>query len=984
MSAWARGSVVGLGRLFSLGLALALPVLCLFFGHRVLLLGRADSRETAAIERLEDALSRIAADRQAIEVESRFLRGIERQVFRAEHPVDAWRLLGPALKRRYGPETERVFLDGAGRAVPGLCDRPVPAYLAGKFVEAYQTCLDDSKPLPPTVQSFMKSFFGPSCVVEREGHGFLNVVSPPPAGRLAFFSRPRPTGTFMLFVPGGRAFQERSLRHRIARFNRTHADVRLTLVRPGERVRTVARRLSLGGARGESFWSALRASSTGVTRQGETMIGRRALFPSLWVVGVTRLGPVSGEHDPPFIRLVVGAAAVLWLTVLFLPFVHPGLVQPFQSVRVKLVLAFFYAVLIPLLIMGQTARRFLADRRQVLEEEAHRQAEKAILAFDHQFSRQWGELMNRVQLHFADLGSNSINTCQDFIERLDLFRARYQFDACRVYDVEGNEIFSWLGPDHPRSFGIEGKMFPRLIRSMATRYHVEAPAHAGDQTDSPPRRADAVAALLSTRLQPFGNIQVHFGRLDFFSTSIPLSTDGERLTHLALLSWSRLRLQQIYLRRRLAVVARNLGLGDFFAWSPGEPGPTFPAPFRHAEVVRPFLGKVLSRTRGWRGRVAEPDRNLLLTGLRGTGLRDYAVFVVTDDHDIRRILDELAWNFRFASLALIGLGLTAVFLLARLFLRPLGDLTDGVAAMRRQEFSRPIPVTAGDELGLLAHRFNDAMSDLQELEVARAVQESLFPGEPLVTPRCEVYGTCRSLSRVGGDYFDYFAIDADRVVMILGDVSGHGVGAALVMAMAKAIIGHPGTTGTPSDMLGCLNAILFPVLKRKKMMSCCLAIFDQRTGLLDLANAGQSFPIMGGREPPVFLEVSGLPLGSSKRWKAIAQGFGPLSDEWVVFYSDGIVEATMAAGGAVGYELFRTALPGLARDSAIAFEQAIRAWHQELTGTVPAEDDSSVLVFKARPGEEQTCGGRAPLAPTAHAPRADQGNDQSKQEGPAR
>ncbi|MFZ2955696.1 MAG: PP2C family protein-serine/threonine phosphatase [Candidatus Ozemobacteraceae bacterium] len=208
-------------------------------------------------------------------------------------------------------------------------------------------------------------------------------------------------------------------------------------------------------------------------------------------------------------------------------------------------------------------------------------------------------------------------------------------------------------------------------------------------------------------------------------------------------------------------------------------------------------------------------------------------------------------------------------------------------------------------MGITAHSF------LRNRElVAKAVQESLFPAMPLTSFPYSLYGNCVTASQVGGDYFDYTLLPSGHLRFIIGDVSGYGVGAALVVAMAKALMNHPDTSPDPEQILIQLNATFLAILKKKKIMSALVALFNPASRELRLTNAGHCYPMLVRNGTASFLEANGFPLGSTKLWKPKSLIITLNPDDMVVFYTDGLVEGQDRAGNPIGFPRFMADLPG--------------------------------------------------------------------------
>ena len=165
-------------------------------------------------------------------------------------------------------------------------------------------------------------------------------------------------------------------------------------------------------------------------------------------------------------------------------------------------------------------------------------------------------------------------------------------------------------------------------------------------------------------------------------------------------------------------------------------------------------------------------------------------------NDLRRTTARNAgFGLLFIALALVGI----VPLSGRLT-RNLTDLNDGVGRIAQGDYSARVPVKSRDEIGRLASAFNRMAADVEqhqrsaveqerirrELELGRQIQSDMLPRAPLHFGLTEVKGVSVPAREVGGDFFNYFALDSGLVALLVGDVSGKGVGAALLMANIQA------------------------------------------------------------------------------------------------------------------------------------------------------------------------------------------------------
>ncbi len=938
---WADSSVV---RSVLAVLLFGLPMVLVMSGRTLLAPNATDHQRVAAERQLDTAISAIEADSDPIAFYTRYLRCLERRANAAPNYLAFWRNFREVLGRRFGEQVRVVVLDGTGSPVAGLVDRPVSRQLAQKFFGGYRDFLEQRRPLSTLLQSFMRAFLGSHVNTERANHSELFVYSLFPIDEYVYFSRPTDKGMFFVFLTPKNPLLQEALIDQLHLFSRNvRDDVRVTLVKRGASARAVTAALGLPPEVANVWWQALHGAPGSSVWLGDTLVMRRALSPSYWLVGSRKMRRLEHLTDDGELD---GVGRVCIAVVLFV--LLAGLVARRGrrvSVRARLLLGFVYVAGVPLLVLAVSAQQFLGERARVLERAAHDRAERAILRFDAGFASFWTGIAQRVSRHMVSGDQPLSDGFADFVRRFAAVQADYGFQYCRIIDLYGDTVFSFETPEFPVVTDDHFRMPLRYVRAVLALANRGAFATAGAD---PGRRIVQVDSLLqATKMQIDieSSLQSRVGRHWYHLAQLPLGNAANRLTHVGLLAWSHDHLMRQYVQHGLATFTRDLRPGDAILWDLDNADVFFPAGSRFRRTLHPLLARVVSSRHSFRDVACLGDEAYLLTGLRVTKLDRCAMIVLTPRRAIQAQLTQIRAAFTVGAVAIVGICLLIGTFLSRLFLVPLAQLEAGVQSLARRDFSAPIPVDSANELGLLAASFNEALADLRDLEVARTTQECLFPQTPLRVGGWQVYGSCIAAAQVGGDFFDYAALDDRRVMLAIGDVSGHGVGAALVVAKAKAIISHPATRGDPRATLTALNTVLLAVLRRRKMMSCLFAVLDVEEDTLVLANAGHMYPVQVGHGRAAFMTAVGLPLGSVRNWRPALRGPDRLSDEVVVFFTDGLVEAQCRRDGApIGYDRLLQALPGLLGPTAVATESAIRAWHRDLAGADLPADDISLLV----------------------------------------
>src|SRR5215210_7240456 len=180
----------------------------------------------------------------------------------------------------------------------------------------------------------------------------------------------------------------------------------------------------------------------------------------------------------------------------------------------------------------------------------------------------------------------------------------------------------------------------------------------------------------------------------------------------------------------------------------------------------------------------------------------------------------------------------------------------------------------------------------QELQVARQIQRSLLPE---ATP--ELYGWqfatyYKPAREVGGDFYDFLELEDGRLGLVVGDATGKGMPAALVMATTRGMLRAAAQTlDSPGEVLARVNDALYPDVPSAMFVTCFYAILDPKSGALSYANAGHDLPYLWHDGDAEELRARGMPLGlmpeMSYEEKEAVLGEGSI----VLFYSDGLVEA---------------------------------------------------------------------------------------------
>jgi sigma-B regulation protein RsbU (phosphoserine phosphatase) len=264
-------------------------------------------------------------------------------------------------------------------------------------------------------------------------------------------------------------------------------------------------------------------------------------------------------------------------------------------------------------------------------------------------------------------------------------------------------------------------------------------------------------------------------------------------------------------------------------------------------------------------------------------------------------------------LILEAISLFSSFRLSRAITRSVDDLYQGTLQVGQGDFSHQIPVRGEHQLSELATSFNTMTAKIRqligevkkkekldaELEIAREVQSSLFPKSAPKLKTLQMAGVCIPGRVVSGDYYDFVCLDDRWTVVALGDVSGKGVSAALLMASIQsalhAQLKFGGVSHLPhfstAELMGPISQQLYENTPPEKYATFFCSLYDDETGRLTYTNAGHLKPILVRDGKAIRLEGGGMVAGLLPDVKYDQQDLLLQTGDLLAIFSDGIPEA---------------------------------------------------------------------------------------------
>jgi sigma-B regulation protein RsbU (phosphoserine phosphatase) len=240
----------------------------------------------------------------------------------------------------------------------------------------------------------------------------------------------------------------------------------------------------------------------------------------------------------------------------------------------------------------------------------------------------------------------------------------------------------------------------------------------------------------------------------------------------------------------------------------------------------------------------------------------------------------------------------------------------------------------------------------REIEIAREVQERLFPQEMPNLVGATVAGQCRAALGVGGDYYDVFDLGDGRLGLAVGDVSGKGISAALLMASLRASL-RGVTLDNPRDfakLMDKVNRLVYEASASNRYATFFFAAFDPVSRRLECVNAGHNPPILlrglNGESQTIRLEADGPVVGLLPFAPYTEQAMTLEPGDLLLLYTDGISEAMTHNDEEWGEERLIAAAERSRTKSAIEIMRDIFNATDAFTAGAPQHDDMTLLVLK--------------------------------------
>lgn len=330
------------------------------------------------------------------------------------------------------------------------------------------------------------------------------------------------------------------------------------------------------------------------------------------------------------------------------------------------------------------------------------------------------------------------------------------------------------------------------------------------------------------------------------------------------------------------------------------------------------------------------------------------------------VLTAVALFFLFLAAVAITIGVT----LTRSITNAVHDLHGGTGRVMLGDFTHRITVGGKDQLSDLSRSFNKMSENLEnllsvakekermqsELEIAREVQNQLFPRSIPVAGNLKLAALCDPARTVSGDYYDFQTIDGNRTAIAVGDVSGKGISAALLMATLQASFRSQlrlcmeakleTAESSTAHFVSALNKHVYATTPPEKFATFFFAIYDHEQSTLTYTNAGHLPPILVRGNTVSRLEVNGLIVGAFPFAKYNETVLQMEPGDMLVCFTDGVSEPENEFGEMYGEDRLIDLMKQNQHRTDQEIMQVVHDAIEQWTGSKVLQDDLTLVIAR--------------------------------------
>ena len=653
----------------------------------------------------------------------------------------------------------------------------------------------------------------------------------------------------------------------------------------------------------------------------------------------------------------------------------------FFSIRWKLTILFLFANLAPIFIIGIIGKDYLENQRLTLKNEIVSDLEKSVRELEARYRSKLDDYSIRINTTvnevFKEIGNKTIEK-----KEINRLKSLYdEFSASELYIIASNSdmidskrdaVKMKMPTDYMTYFGRAVLAFsnnkPAVQNVKQNDNQNQGEIGKEGKKENQQEQETTKKTQNQTQKKSYSDMvkKENTSYIDSFLKNLGTVSDfnvgdigriyysytfGDRNNYnnnyLFLIFWDKEPLENSFLKDNYKTLYNNFSDADFFIRS------ELSNSFYGSEKLRAFSNSILDKnseiTEKNNGYIKIDNKNYIFVSLNGSILKNWTLLAVYPEDHINKEINLIIVKIIAGILISILLTIIIIHILSLQFLKPISSLREATLAIDKRNFSYRISSGDKDEFGHLNQVFNRVIEGLGDFEVARIVQESLFPGNEFNIENFKIYGKSVVLTTLGGDYYDCFKINDEYQGIVIGKVSGRGIPAGLKMAMAKSVIitASEELKLDPAGLTSRLNNMFYTIKddNTKYMMTFQYFVLNIKDGHFKYTNAGHCFPVLVDNQSKTakYIDYSAFPLGMGKEYFCENKEFYLKAGQSLILYTDAIVKAKNDNGRELGNEKFLASLPEFYNETPeiyynSIFELVYKKWSSK------QEDDITLII----------------------------------------
>lgn len=951
--------------IISIIIVLNIPIIIILLGYRVLFSNEYHKKKSLIEDQVFLILNRLESIAKDPETHfSQIFSNIELKTSKYIKPdtiINIWKnelyKLKNSFPQKYKANFEFLIFDYEKETVAVKeTTKVIPNKLMKKFFKAYRNFIYNHVPLNATEEAFLKSFFGNLLTPNERIDQKLIYSSSYPTNEYIYISSPTKQIIICAFIKVKTILQDLALTRELKSILSKNKSLKITVLSSDKSISKAINKYNIPPHIHQLIIKELDSNFYKKLWINNLFITLRVVIPNRYLFAILDAQNTVNNKTEDIYKYFLLTSSILTLSPFVIDLLFPNWL--YYLIKLKFIIPFsiVYTSIIPLILLWYASYLYIQEKEENLINDKLQKIIRILDSFDRKFDFYLVRVKQKIYHHYVkrkySYKNYDLSNQNDFKKLLFNLNKDYKFDICQIFDINGNIVEKYVNPKTRLNPNFLINTLSEISKFSIPAYKLETILSSYTKNSAPDQRLnDPLAkALLGKKITSFSFNELNVSQVEIFIASIPITDKKFKNFYIVYLIWERATVEKNYILEELTSikgVSKDLRLAALNIISPSDTFPGIKNLNKLYNLASQFAGSEIGFKRIISSKIK--DYRVLVGGIKGLFLSKYALIGWCTDIDIQREI-RIIKNFVFllggSWLAII---IFASIILANQFVKPLLTVEKALHELEKRNFNYKLVIeTQRQEFSKIADLFNQTFENLKDLEVARIVQETLFPKDVLRLNSFQIYGTCVPATQVGGDFFDYYILGTNKIIAILGDVSGHGTGSALVVAMVKAIRTHPNlcNNDNPIELLQSFHNVIFKILKRKKMMTCCIISIDTYYQKIEIANAGQCYPALVRNNQTELIEVSGLPLGSSKVWKCQTKSLSLLENDCLIMYSDGLIEALDINNQQIGYERLCKILPNLLVNDIVQSERNIRNWFTQMSPHKPPADDISILLIK--------------------------------------